>query len=345
MLFIGSYTQMLSDTYGGSGEGIYSVELDYATGEISVLHTMPCDNPSYLALSKTGDYLYCLTELPLEQHPKVKAYRIMEDRSLHFLNERPIPGSYPCHLICEASSLLVACYGSGNVLQFPVGDNGELLENTANYTHKGKGPNTQRQEAPHTHQVVMAPNEKDFFVVDLGIDTLKGYRMDSGELQPNPSQDIPVEKGGGARHAVFSVDGESLYVVNELTATVSVLKKEGGKYRLVNSYPSLPEDYSGMPSASAIRLHPNGKYLYTANRGYEGIAIFEIKGHRLNLKGQQRTGGKTLREFNLSPDGKWLIACHQDSDDTVVFQVQSDGGLSEKYRTKKVVSPVCVVWP
>lgn len=134
------------------------------------------------------------------------------------------------------------------------------------------------------------------------------------------------------------------YVLNELTGGVSVLQNKNGSLREIKTYPSLPEDFKKVPSASAIRLHPNGKYLYAGNRTLEAITIFAIVDNTLQLITYQHTNGDELREFNITPDGKWLIACHQNSHDTVVYKIQEDGKLIETYRTKEILSPVCVVF-
>ena len=68
----------------------------------------------------------------------------------------PIDGSYPCHILYTSNGVLVSCYGSGNVLQFPILPSGELSESITNYKHSGFGVNPDRQEMPHAHQAASA---------------------------------------------------------------------------------------------------------------------------------------------------------------------------------------------
>ena len=143
---------------------------------------------------------------------------------------------------------------------------------------------------------------------------------------------------------VFNKEGSLAYVLNELTGAVSVLLNKNGVFKEIKTYSSLPKDFLGVPSASAIRLHPNGKYLYAGNRTLEAITIFAIVDNTLQLITYQYTNGDELREFNITPDGNWLIACHQNSHDTVVYKIQEDGTLIETYRTKEILSPVCIVF-
>ncbi len=342
--FISSYTQLLSPEIVGFGDGISSVQLNEETGELSVLHTKKTTNPSYLAISTDNKFLYCNTEVIEEMSPKVQAYRIKDDYSLQFLNEQPISGGCPCHIALFENKVLVACYISGNMLEYPIDESGKLLECVKSHQHTGSSVNPERQEAAHAHQVAVHPNKRDVYVCDLGIDTLKAYEVQENKLTPNPRKDISVSKGGGPRHFVFNSDGSLGYVINELTAAVSVLKNKGTKFEQIGSYNSLPDSYQDNPSASAIRIHPNSKFLYVANRIFDAITIFGIKGDSLELLDYQHTNGKEIREFNISPNGNWLIACHQNSNDTIVYKIKPDGKLMEVHRTKAIKTPVCVTF-
>lgn len=343
--FIGSYTKYLTPEFGGIGHGIYTVQLNTETGVLNILHTQYTVNPSYLAISNDNSYLYCSAEVELNDNPLVKAYRIKDDFSLEFLNAQPVLGGFPCHIVKINTNILIACYATGNLLQYPLDEDKKLKEYQKNYYHKGSSSNKARQEAPHAHQVAIHPNNKDVYVCDLGIDTIKAYHFLGDELIPNEEKDISITKGGGPRHMVFNKEGNMAYVINELTGAVSVLRNKKGRFKEVNNYSALPNDYDGQPSGSAIRMHPNGTFLYAANRQLEAIAIFKVKGEELELLDYKYTQGNEVREFNISPDGEWLIACHQNSHDTVVYQIQKDGELIEKYRTKEILSPVCVVFP
>ena len=342
--FMGSYTQLLSPEIVGFGDGISSVQLNEETGELSVLHTKKTINPSYFAISEDNKFLYCNTEVIEEMNPTVQAYRIKDDFSLQFLNEQPILGGCPCHIEVLNNRVFVACYITGNMLEYPIDELGKLLECVKSHQHMGSSVNLERQEAAHAHQVAVHPNKRDVYVCDLGIDTLKAYEVQENKLTPNPQKDISVSKGGGPRHLVFNRDGSLAYVINELTAAVSVLKNKGTKFEQIGSYNSLPDSYQGNPSASAIRIHPNGKFLYVANRIFDAITNFKIEGDTLGLVDYQHTNGKEIREFNISPNGKWLIACHQNSNDTVVYGIKGDGKLIEVYRTKEIKTPVCVAF-
>ncbi|MBI6121242.1 lactonase family protein [Salegentibacter maritimus] len=342
--FIGSYTEYLIPEFGGIGKGIYTVQLNNTTGELKLLHTKKTRNPSYLSLSQNKRYLYSCTELDEKKSPRIEAYKIEQNFSLQILNTQSIQGGYPCHINVNNSNILIACYASGNIQQFPLDQSGKIFSCRKNLWHTGSSTNKKRQEGPHPHQVSIHPNGRDIYVCDLGIDKVKAYYLKKGVLFSNEEKDCSISRGGGPRHLVFNQLGNIAYVNNELTSDISVLKYNGNKFEEVSAYSSLPKQYNREPSGSAIRIHPNGKFIYAANRKLDAITIFSINETKLNLIGYQYTNGEELREFNITPNGKWLIACHQNSHDIVVFYIRNDGKLNEKFRTKKIFSPVCITF-
>lgn len=343
-VYLGSYTRFLTPDFGGNGEGIYCARLNGETGQLTLLNTTPCVNPSYLALSQDHQYIYTCSELALEDKPIISAFKINQDHSLTQVSEQVIPGAYPCHITAVQNSVFVACYGTGNVIQFPLDEQKAIQPHLRNHAHSGSSNHVQRQDSPHAHQVVAHPNLNEIYVCDLGIDVIKAYTLDGNSFDPCLENDIAVTKGGGVRHLVFDNAGMNAYAINELTGDVSILKRKQNTFKEIATVTSLPVTFKSFPSASAIRLHPNQKHLYVANRQLEAVTIFEIENDKLKLIDIHYTQGSELREFNISPDGKWLIACHQNSDDTVIYLIASDGSLFEKYRTKDFKSSVCVVF-
>ncbi|MCY3998846.1 MAG: lactonase family protein [Flavobacteriaceae bacterium] len=342
--FLGSYTELLTPSFGGLGDGIYTTQFDTKTKQLNKIHTKKVRNPSYLVISENNQFLYCISELDKKESPSVRAYKINDDFSLEFLNKQFIPGSYPCHVNSYQNNILVACYSTGNVVQFPLDSSGKLMKFTKNYYHKGSSISKTRQKSPHAHQVLIHPISRDIYVCDMGIDMIKAYQLSGKELIPNEKKDIVVTKGGGPRHMIFNEIGNLGYVLNELSGEISILSRIGETYKELRTYPTIPYGFHGTPSASTIRLHPNGKFLYAGNRGSEIITIFRIFGNRLEFLCHHFTKGKEIREFNITPNGKWLIACHQNSNDIVIFKIKRGGLLSEEYRTREISSPVCVVF-
>ena len=58
----------------------------------------------------------------------------------------------------------------------------------------------------------------------------------------------------------------------------------------------------------------------------------------------QSTAGKTPRDFNIDPSGKWLIAANQDSSTIAVFEINSIDGTLNLNSLVEVETPVNICW-
>ena len=345
IFFVGSYTEMITADFGGKGDGIYTLSLNNKTGKITHLHTLQTQNPSYLAVCDNKNFLYSITEVGAEKSPKIQAFTIQADYSLKLINEIEIAGSLPCHIAFVENKLVVSCYGSANVLLFSTSDSGALIENSSVASHSGSSINPARQEAPHPHQAVFCATQNKIYVPDLGLDAVKVYLIENNELKPVVNNDIAITAGSGPRHLVFNEKQNLAYLLNELTAKISVLKLVDGVFVEKAVYKTLPDSFKDQPSASAIRLHPGGDFLYVANRTWDGITVFKIDGEELHLKDYKMMKAKTIRDFTISPDGDWLIAALQDSNILKVFEINGNGTLLEKKKKALTIgSPVSVLF-
>lgn len=350
-VFVGCYTKKITDELVGKGKGIYCFDFDQVKGKLNLLDITVSLNPSYLTISEDGKYLYAVEEIPIEESPKIRAFRINPEDSkdsLTLINEQELPGSYSCHLALLESQkyLIVAAYMSGNVLVYPIDDNGALLSLNQNILHYGIGPNTIRQEAPHVH-MIQPVNKNGFYAVDLGLDTAKYYEFDqsNNKFMSVIEIDLEIKKGAGARHMVFHPNGNYAFVFSELTSEVFSFKKSGEKMELIQSISSLPDEVKTTPAGAAIKIHPNGKYLYVSNRGYNSISIykFDRETEKLTLVSNINSGGKTPRDFNIDPLGNWLLVANQDSDNIMVFKVNQDDGLLKKHLENYDVKTGCCI--
>ncbi|TRX60045.1 lactonase family protein [Fulvivirga sp. M361] len=350
-LYIGCYTKQITEELVGKGDGIYVLDFNPSDGSIRYSDCIPATNPSYLNISSDCKILFALEENPIEEWPKVCSYRIgeaSEDRHLELINKQELPGSFACHLSPSKSGnhLIVGAYMSGNILVYPITSEGCIEPYIHNVTHKGNGPNKIRQEAPHVHFV--CPNDiGQFYAVDLGTDMVKSYRFTDDWIKEQPEENIQVDTGAGPRHMVISPSGEYIFVFSELDAKIHSYKKSNGKFECLESVATLPKDFKGVPSGAAIRMHPNGRFIYVSNREYNGITIlsFDKISEKIVLIGFVSSGGKTPRDMNIDPDGNWLICANQDSDNLIVFRIhQTSGRLSQISVNEEIKTPSCVLF-
>ena len=347
-LFVGSYTQTISEELTGRGRGLYCFDFNNQTGELSLLHTTAETNPTYLCLSSDQRTLFSLQELAQQDHPMASAYRIEDDSALTLLNQQPIPGGHPCHIALSENNCyaVVSCYGTGHVVCYPVAEDHTLSPLAASIQHAGSSTNPLRQESPHPHQATFDPHTQQWLVCDLGIDKVMHYQINEASTSVvfTPAGHTSLPSGSGPRHLAFHPRGQYCLVLNELTATVSVCHRESGQ--VLGTYPTLPGDYMGQPHAAAIRISPDGRFVYTSHRSdFNAIAIsaFDEASATLTLLAHTSTQGRTPRDFLLSPNGHWLIAANQDSDNLVVFRRNPTTGLlTPASENTQASTPVCL---
>jgi 6-phosphogluconolactonase len=351
LFYVGTYTED-----GTKSKGIYAYRYDAGTKQISSLGlAAETTNPSFVAPSPDGRFLYAVNEVGKYQGPNsggVSAFSI--DRTsgkLTFLNEVASRGADPCYIVVDKSGkyVLVANYSGGSVAVFPILADGKLGEASAFVQHSGKGPNAERQEGPHAHSIDLSPDQRFAMVDDLGLDELLVYKFDSakGTLAPNDPPFAKLDAGAGPRHFVLRPDGKFAYVVAEMGRSVTVFSNDAanGKLQSLQTITTLPKDFKGRNDDAEIHVHPSGKFLYASNRGDDSIAIFAIDESKgtLTAVGIVPTGGKEPRSFEIDPTGTLLFAENQKSDSIVVFKIdQKTGQLTPDVRLLDVPSPVCL---
>jgi len=340
--FIGTYT----DQEGG--RGIYSCRFTAAQGALEEpLLVAECDNPTFLALHPVKPYLYAIGKFPTGM---LRAFHYTRQTgSLELFDEREIPGHGPCHLVLCSSedsntdAIVVANYGSGNIVSFPILDGGKIGKVASDIAHTGSGPNIARQQTSHVHGVSF--DGVTVAAVDLGIDKVIYYRIDFDTARLSRSTDYPslqLSAGAGPRHLVASKDRRFTYIVNELDSTISVFDRSV----IIQSISTLPVDVSVVNNFPAeIELHPNGRFLYASNRGDDSIAVFAVDQGKLTLIQNVSSGGRTPRFFCLDPTTRFLLACNQDAGNICVFSLdQETGKLTPTGQSVNVPKPSCLVF-
>jgi len=351
LMYVGTYT-------GPENKGIHAFRFDSGSGKaVPVGVAAESVNPSFLAVDPRQRFLYAVNEVSDYKGEKsggVSAFSIdRKTGNLTFLNEVASRGAGPCHVALDKTGkyVLVANYDGGSVAVFPVLTDGRLGESSAFVQHTGHGPNAERQEGPHAHEIQVTPDNRFAMVADLGLDQLLVYRFDpaKGTLTPDDPPFAVVEPGGGARHFVFHPDGKHVYAINEMGGSVAGFAYDAGKGALHSQQliSTLPQDFKGPNDSAEIAVSGDGKFLYASNRGPDDIAVFAIdlgKG-TLTLVEHVPTKGKTPRNFVIDPSGQYLLVENQESNNIVVFQIDGKSGrLTDTGQRIAVPSPVCIVF-
>ncbi|GAA3392924.1 lactonase family protein [Cryptosporangium minutisporangium] len=327
-LAVGSYTSDMN----GSGDGLTVLP----GGHLAVA------SPSYV-IADAGT-LYAVHE----GEGTVASYTLADGGALRPLSTQPTGGASPCHLArvgahttvpagrhpegrlpVPGGHLVVANYSSGSVSVHPV-SLGRIGPRTDLVQHVGAGPDPDRQEGPHPHQILVGA-DGTITVVDLGLDRLIHYRLDDGALTRTGETVLPP--GSGPRHAVVH-PSRRWYVAAELAAAVLTLENDV----VVATTPATTSDEPTLPSG--IVLSPDGRYLYLANRGADTVATFHLDDAGIPaLVSEVPSGGVWPRDLALTGDG--LVVANERSH-TLVFLDLADGVPVPGGRTVEVASPTCV---
>ncbi len=113
------------------------------------------------------------------------------------------------------------------------------------------------------------------------------------------------------------------------TVTACTFDPKSGVLSIINSASIVEDDFTGKLQAAAVRVHPNGKFVYASNRDDIGyLTVFSI----------DSKGGLTQtqifsdiphwpRDFNITPDGKFILIAGARSNEIALYKVNPETGF------------------
>ncbi|WBB59505.1 lactonase family protein [Streptomyces sp. WMMC500] len=319
---------------GTYGQGILACTYDTATGALAETDGGFGDvtNPDFLALSPAGDVLYSTVGGGAEGG--VRAYAIGADGALSALGGvQSTGGAGVTHLSVHPAGghLLSANYTGGSVAVHVIEDDGSVGERTGFVQHTGSGPDPDRQEGPHAHQILTDPAGGFVYAVDLGTDSVYTYALDTGSGALSAVSEAKAVPGAGPRHMVFHPQGAYAYVANELDSTVTAYAHdaETGELTRLESLPTLPDDVDpGGNYPAEITISGDGRFVYLSNRGHNSVARLAVAadGAELSLVDTVPCGGDWPRHITLSPDGALFYSANERGRTIGVFTVDAESG-------------------
>ncbi len=348
LVYFGTYT-------GPNSKGIYVSRFDGRTGKLSAPELAgEAANPSFLAVHPDGKYLYAASEVNSfdgKRTGAVAAFAIDKATGrLRHINTVAAGGTGTCFVATDKSGrvVLAANYGGGSVASFALRADGGLEPAKSVIMHSGKGANPQRQERPHAHSINASPDGRFAVAADLGIDKLMVYKLDpaAAVLTPNDPPSMATKAGAGPRHFAFHPNGRLAFVINELDSTLSALSWDAAKGVLtdIQTVTTLPQAFKGENYPAEVVVHPSGNFVYGSNRGHDSIAVFGV-GARGTLTPVEHvsTQGKWPRNFSVDPEGRFLIAANERTNNVVVFRIDGKTGkLTPAGSSLDLSRPVCV---
>lgn len=275
----------------------------------------PAPSPSFVIASPDGRFVYAALE---GDDGRVGAWAVTDDPPWRALGQQSTGGAAPCHLALSPDGrwLVTANYTSGSVSVHPVETDGSLGERTDLVEHHGDpGPQADRQDGPHAHQVVFV--DGGLLVCDLGLDAVVGYHLEGGRLTEVARSAMPA--GSGPRH--LAIDGDTAYVLGELSSTLTVCGVAGLVLTPGESVSLRKPDATGENTAAEIVVV--GREVLASNRGDDTVAVLARSDAGLRMVGSVSCGGSWPRWMGVV-DARVLVA-NERSDGVALLRRSRDG--------------------
>ncbi|SFP69000.1 lactonase family protein [Parafilimonas terrae] len=347
-LFVGTYTD------GGANDGIYVYKFNPNKGEATLVSkTSGVQNPSWICVTKDGKFVYAVNENGGDKPGELSAFAFdKKSGQLTFLNKQPTDGYAPCYVSVDASgkNVITANYAGGNITVFKTNEDGSLQPHVQLVGHEGYGVNVTRQEMPHPHQVIFSPDGKFVFSPDLGTDRVYQYNFNGADAKDvlTPANDpgyVTVDDGLGPRHIVFSPDGKTAYLINELAGNIIVYGYADGNFTPKQTIASTTAGDKNDRGSAEIAISPNGKFLYTSNRGAANdVALYKVQTDGTLLANGTQAVNANPRGMMVDPTGRFLLVASQNNNTVQIFVINKNFGLLQDTNVKiDVQKPVCLV--
>ena len=335
-MLVGTYTD-------GGSEGIYTFRFNQETGVSTALNSFELPNPSYMAVSEDGQFVYAVSEMDGKQAAVNALSFDKTTGELRLLNSEPTLSAGPCYISTNGKEVLTANYSGGTMAVFPLRSNGSVEPVDTLFEGMANNADPERQNSPHMHCAVFSPDGKYIFATDFSSDRILRFVLHPKDIVPHPSAEATeVAPGSGPRHLTFSPNGQYAYLINELSGKVIAYSYNDGCLKQIQT---ITADTLAARGSADIHLSPDGKYLYASNRlKGDGIAIYAVNEENgmLAKVGYQLTGIHP-RNFNITPNGKYLLVACRDSHVIQVYRRDETTGLLENINKDIAISkPVCI---
>ena len=347
--YIGTYTPNLVDPRAyanGRGEGIYLVNIDDATGELSGLKLVAKDvSPAWFALSADHKFLYSINEIDTYGPGKsgsITAYAVdAASGALRKLNTVDSGGASPCFISIHSSGkfALVANYAGGSFAVIPIKADGSLGEasdvvkpggptNSASAVDAppGQGP-SEPNRITRGHMILTDPSGQYVVGDDAGLDKIFVWRLSTETGRLTEVSVTTALAGSAPRHFGFSPDGKTLYQIGEYNARLTTYGFADGKLTPKGqSLSAMPDGYQGSGSASRLLVSADGRHVYSANRTHNSIATFAIaRGGIAKKHATTPTEGEHPRSLTIDPTAKFFYSLNLRANNIATFRLGPNG--------------------
>ena len=327
-------------------QALHVLECDTETGAAKIVQSVKgVEGTTYFQIDRDGKFLYSVIGEKRDTKSTSSAVRFPIDGWKLGAMERlcDLPCEAPCHVSLTPDEKRVAFAAYLSATCGTVGIDGKGLK-TFMFPDDAMGPNKIRQKKAYAHQTFFVKFQGlkvsrfqgfGVGVVDLGCDRI--WFFDPTTMDRKACE-IKFDAGDGPRHAIWSKDGQHLFVLCELGSCVysfaalkplNRLTAEPLNFSRIGKWSMLPEGYNRWEQdgetlntkAAAIKLTADGKILMASNRGYDSISFYEVGScGKLTLRNIAKLRGKFPRDFELMPGEKFMVVGHKMSDEIQVYR-------------------------
>ena len=358
---------ILTTFVGTYSDGFYAYDFDQRSGQFvgeGPVAKAEMPNPSYLAVS--GNKVYAVSEMP-DARASVWAWR-WGGNGFELVGSQPtgvipvevpgqtgndvMPGSDrasvpflgedPCYVSTDGTLLAVANYSGGTLATYRLRQDGSIAPLDSLLLSGTGGPDLSRQATPHVHCAVFSPDGKHLFFSEFSADEIGRMDVYAGGVR-NYCRAAALHSDYGPRHLLFDGSGKHLYVIGELSGDITVFDYADGS---LTEKQVVKADRMDARGAADIHFSPDGKFLYASLRlRGDGIVVFEVgPGGLLNYVGYTATGPHP-RNFNITPNGRFVLVCCRDNDSVEIYERDSSTGLlTFTGRRLSLSRPVYIGW-
>lgn len=343
----GSITDGQGDAPDVRGEGVGTFVLDGETGRMECQgYLAGLQNPTYVIKDPAEpNRLFAVCE-NFKASSGVAMIHVSPGGRLRVTSLERTPGVSACHVAAHQGRLYVASFGSGDLSVFRHTER-DIQPISQRELYTGSSVDPKRQTQSRAHQAVVSPDGTTLYVTDLGADAVWCHRISADGIGPAHDPAVRTPPGSGPRHMIFHPSLPIVYILCELSLEllVAAWHADTGHLEIVQRLAGLSRPIQQGSSGAAIRLHPGGHTLYCSFRGIDMIGAYRIDADgRLERIAEVSTGASYPRDFDISPDGRWLVVAHQKGHALASIPVGDSGVPEGVAATAPCGSAVCVLF-
>lgn len=201
----------------------------------------------------------------------------------------------------------------------------------------------------HPHSAMPDPTGTFALTGDKGSDKIYVYRIRGNKLER--VFDLWLGDCVGGRHIEFDpVRKNRLYMTTEYSSELFCfdLDMETGILTQRDRISTIDPSFKARNEPATLRVHPSGKYVYVNNRGEDNIITVEVDDSgkltrkcAFQLSRFEGDPVNATRQFEMSPDKKFLFVGERPANLLHVLAIHDDGTLTDVESTP-VVNPTSV---